>query len=134
MKVSINQLSELTGFDRRTVKGRLKNIKFTLGAKKANLYDSSEALAQLYGADSEEGELVSYEHARIQNLQADTKLKQVTREEKEKQRIPIGVVQSVNDSVLQEVAAQIKASGLQEKTVNAIFEQLRSIPERLKWE
>jgi hypothetical protein len=52
---------------------------------------------------------------------------------KRKERIPLEVVQAVNDSVDQEVAGIIKSSGLPPDSCNRIFDQLRDVPNRLKW-
>lgn len=50
-----------------------------------------------------------------------------------KERIPMDIVRDVNDSVEQEIAAIIKTSGLSTADCNRIYEQLRDIPNRLKW-
>jgi hypothetical protein len=43
MHLSISQLSELTGRDRRTVAGKLADVPHTAGERGAMLYESSEA-------------------------------------------------------------------------------------------
>ena len=131
--MSINQLNELTGIDRRTIKERLVGLPFQLGTKKAMCYQVRDALAAIYKSPAATGQ-AALEAARIENLTQDSLLKMVNREEKEKTRIPISVVQSVNGAALQEIAAKIKLSGLPESAVNAIFAQLREIPKALKWE
>src|SRR5437773_3409505 len=52
MLKSVNQLSELTGRDRRTVKKQLEELHFVLGEKSAHLYESSEALPLIYRVDN----------------------------------------------------------------------------------
>ncbi len=42
--LSINQLAELTGKDRRTIASRLEVMDFVPGPKQAHLYDSFRAL------------------------------------------------------------------------------------------
>ena len=49
MYLSISQLSELTGRDRRTVAGKLADVPHTAGERGAMLYESSEALPLIYG-------------------------------------------------------------------------------------
>jgi hypothetical protein len=44
----MTQLSELTGFDRRTIKDRLHGLKTQQGPGRAILYDTTEALPRLY--------------------------------------------------------------------------------------
>ena len=44
MLLSINQISELTGQDRRTIVKRLEDLPFQPGDKNACLYASTEAL------------------------------------------------------------------------------------------
>ena len=48
MHLSITQLSELTGRDRRTVAGKLADVPHTAGERGAMLYESSEALPLIY--------------------------------------------------------------------------------------
>ena len=53
MLKSINQLSELTGIDRRTVKTRLESVNAITGERGAYLYETREALPLLYLASGE---------------------------------------------------------------------------------
>jgi len=52
MRVSINYLSELTGKERRTIRKKCDGLTSEKGPKQAILYDSSEALARIYGDTS----------------------------------------------------------------------------------
>ncbi len=52
MLLSINQLSQLTGRDRKTVTKQLENLAFIDGEKGAHLYESSEALPLAYAVDN----------------------------------------------------------------------------------
>jgi hypothetical protein len=52
MFLSINQLWELTGRDRKTIKKHLENVQFIDGEKSAHLYESSEALPLIYAVDN----------------------------------------------------------------------------------
>ena len=55
MLLSINQISELTGQDRRTIVKQLDGLPFQPGDKNAYLYQSTEALPLVYAADNLEG-------------------------------------------------------------------------------
>jgi hypothetical protein len=52
MLLSINQISELTGQDRRTIVKQLDGLPFQAGDKNAYLYQSVEALPRVYAMDS----------------------------------------------------------------------------------
>ena len=52
MLLSINQLWELTGRDRKTVTKKLENLTFTAGDKGAHLYESAQALPLIYSVDN----------------------------------------------------------------------------------
>lgn len=75
---STSWFSEKTGFTRETVAKRLRNANLEAlpGPKKSLLYESKEAFPILYGAaeGGEQGELM---RARTQNLEADTRLKEL---------------------------------------------------------
>ncbi len=72
MKQSISELSHLTGFDRRRIRAALCDLPASKGAKGALLYESTEALPQLYlsrgGADSFD---LTAERARLAHHQAN---------------------------------------------------------------
>ena len=72
MKQSISELSHLTGFDRRRIRAALCDMPSETGAKGALLYESTEALPQLYlsrgGADSFD---LTAERARLAHHQAN---------------------------------------------------------------
>lgn len=53
MLKSINELAELTGIDRRTVKSRLESLDVTTGQRGAHLFESRQALPLLYLASGE---------------------------------------------------------------------------------
>ena len=48
MLLSINQLWEITGRDRKTITKKLENLTFTDGDKGAHLYESSQALPLIF--------------------------------------------------------------------------------------
>ncbi len=83
MRISVNQLSELTGLDRRTINRRLKTLKPRKEGR-ANLYESTEALPLLYGVEREGPVLdLSQERAawaREQRLVAEMKRREIAGE------------------------------------------------------
>jgi hypothetical protein len=124
MRVSTNWLSEVTGKHAATIKKRISQLPRDSEGK----VDSSPALEAIYvgGGGTTEEVIRQLNIARKNEIDLDMEIKR-------KERIPIEVVQSVNDSVDQEVAAIIKSSGLPPDSCNRIFDQLRDIPNRLKW-
>ena len=52
MLLSINQISELTGQDRRAITKQLDGLPFQSGDKNAYLYESAEALPRVYAMDN----------------------------------------------------------------------------------
>jgi hypothetical protein len=52
MLLSINQLWEITGRDRKTITKKLENLTFTDGDKGAHLYESTQALPLIYAVDN----------------------------------------------------------------------------------
>ncbi|PYI81223.1 MAG: hypothetical protein DMF05_03630 [Verrucomicrobia bacterium] len=55
MHLSISQLSELTGRDRRTIAKQLSDVPHVAGQRGAMLYESTEALPLVYAVDNLEG-------------------------------------------------------------------------------
>ena len=84
MQCSINQLSELTGRDRRTIKKRIE----ALPTDDKGRYDSSQALPLLYGS---KGELdPSQERAKLDQVRRE--LAEIQRDERLGNLIPADVV------------------------------------------
>jgi hypothetical protein len=52
--LSISQISDLTGRDRRTVAKQLKDLHYTAGERGTFLYESTEALPLVYTVDNSE--------------------------------------------------------------------------------
>ena len=129
MLLSINQLAELTGFDRRTVTKDLKDLHFVAGEKGAHLYDSNDALPLIYKADN-------LEAARARQANSQAELNDVRREDLRKQRIPIQVARDVIDETFQSLGATLKAASGKELTseiINELFDKFRTAPAQLKW-
>jgi hypothetical protein len=131
MLLSINQLFELTGRDRKTIKQKLEGVSFRNGEKSAHLYNSREVLPLIYAADN-------LEAARAAQARSQASLNQVREEELRKQRIPIEIVAEVWDEVFQSVAATLKNEAAKHRPltraiVNDLFTQFRAAPRKLKW-
>ena len=129
MLLSINQLSDLTEFDRRTITKSLEDLHFVDGEKGAYLYESSEALPLIYKVDG-------LEAARAKQALSQASLNAVREEDLRKQRIPIQIALDVIDEVFQSIAATLKAAKgktLTPKLINNLFDKFRAIPARLKW-
>jgi hypothetical protein len=135
-KATMRELEYLTGMDHRTIKHRLTGVRFEPGPRGSRIYDTQHALRAIFLGERAQ-KAMSMEEARLFQTEEDGKLKRVCREEKERTRIPLEIVKEVNDAVMFEVAAKIKAAaktkGLGEKWANEILETLRGIPEGLKW-
>lgn len=131
MEVSINRLSELTGFARKTVVLRIDGLP---NKKKgpALMYDSRRALSVLYHGASEEdggGKVDAAEASRqltiARRQQIDLEM-EVTR----KERIPLDVIEAKNETVFSNVAGLLKAhldKPLTAALTADIFTELRNI-------
>ena len=129
MHLSISQLSELTGRDRRTVAGKLADVPHTAGERGAMLCKSSEALPLIYAVDN-------LEAARAAQARSQASLNAVREEDLRKQRIPLQLALDTMDEVFQSIAATIKASKgktLTIELINDLFDKFRSAPATLKW-
>src|ERR1700730_3492231 len=103
MLLSINQLSELTGRDRRTITLQLAELPYDDGDKNAHLYESEAALTAIYATDS-------LDAARAKQALSQASLNAVREEDLRKKRIPIEVATQVVDEILQALGATLKAS------------------------
>jgi hypothetical protein len=131
MLLSINQLFELTGRDRKTIKQKLEGLPFANGEKSAHLYNSREVLPLIYAADN-------LEAARAAQARSQASLNAYREEVLRKTRIPIEIVEEVWDEVFQSIAATLKSEAakhrpLTREIVNSLFDKFRAAPKRLKW-
>jgi hypothetical protein len=127
MLLSINQLWELTGRDRKTITKHLENVPFVGGDKGAHLYESSEALPLIYAVDN-------LEAARAKKALSQEALNDFRQEDLRKQRIPIQVVEDLMDESFQAIGSTIKAAKnkkLTPKLINELFDKFRKAP--AKW-
>jgi UDP-N-acetylmuramoylalanine-D-glutamate ligase len=132
MELSINELSKLTGKDRRTITTKLNGLPFKPGSKAAMLYDSAAALERIYAINARK---ISLDEARTRQALSQEALNRVREEELRKTRIPIDLVMSIMDQTLQSICATLKAAKGQMLTlekINEILADFRSIPEKLR--
>ena len=127
MLKSINQLAELTGRDRRTIKKQLEDLHFVDGEKGAHLYESTEALPLIYRVDN-------LEAARAKQALSQASLNAIREENLRKERVPLQLALDEMDSLFQAIGAILKnVKELSPTRVNEIFEKFRAVPARLKW-
>ena len=129
MLVSISQLSELTGKERRTITKQVESLPFKEGEKGAHLYESAEALQKIYAAGS-------LEAARADHARTQADLNRIRQQELERKRIPIDAVGQTLEEITQSLASALKnAEGetLTSAKINELFGLFRDAPDRLKW-
>jgi len=128
MLLSINQLWELTGRDRKTITKRLEGLRFTAGEKSAHLYESTEAMPLIYAVDN-------LEAARAKQALSQASLNAVREEDLRKQRIPRQVVLDAIDEKFQAIGSTLKAAKNKKLTpslINELFDKFRIDP--AKWQ
>jgi hypothetical protein len=131
MQVSINQLYEWTGKDRRTIKRRLEALKPDGEGK----FDSKSALEAIYfGNPSEDGEFISTPEAmRRLTIRKEEEIL-LDMEIKRKQRIPLDLVLTIFDEAQQSTAGILKSrkgKRLDEPAINEILAKFREMPSQL---
>jgi hypothetical protein len=131
MLLSINQLFELTGRDRKTIKQKLEGVSFRNGEKSAHLYNSREVLPLIYAADN-------LEAARAAQARSQASLNAYREEVLRRERIPIGDVEAVLDETFQWLSSILKAEATKNRPltraiVNELFAKFRQAPKRLKY-
>jgi hypothetical protein len=128
--LTLRQLEELTGKHRKFLNELLQGIPFTPGANRARLYESTKALPAIYTRAN------SLEEARRIQCETAAHLNRIRAEVLSKTRIPIDLVLSIHDQVLQAMSATLKAAKgkvLTVELINNIFEDFRKIPDKLNW-
>lgn len=116
--LSINQLNELTGIDRRTIKKRLTELPIHAQDGRATLYDAHKALPMLYAGDT-----AGASPANITNQLREEELK-LERAKREKLEIEIGRLRGELVPI-DEVARTV------EKEFNFVRSQVRAMPSKL---
>jgi len=122
MQLSINELSKLTGRDRRKITAKLNRLPFKPGSKAAMLYDSAAGLERIYAINPRK---ISLDEARTCQALSQEALNRVREEELRKTRIPIDLITSTLKAA--------KGETLTLETINGILADFRSIPEKLRW-
>jgi hypothetical protein len=126
---SINELSQLTGRNPRTITNRVIDLQYQVGPKGAHLYESTEALPLIYAVDN-------LEAARAAQALSQASLNKIKEENLRKERIPIQIVLDEMDAVFQAMGATLKAAKgktLTSELINDLFAKFRSVPAKLKW-
>src|SRR5437762_9781898 len=127
MLLSINQLWELTGRDRKTVTKHLENVPFVAGEKGAHLYESTEALPLIYAVDN-------LESARAKQALSQASLNAIKEENLRKERVPLQLVLDEMDSLFQAMGAILRnVKELSPSRINEIFDKFCAVPAKLKW-
>ncbi len=129
MQLSISQLSELTGRERRTVSNKLADVQHTPGDKGAMLYESTVALPLIYAVDN-------LEAARAAQARSQASLNALREEDMRKQRVPLQVALDAIDEVFQAIGSTLKAAKGKKLTadkINELFDKWRGLPAKLKW-
>ena len=95
MQSSLSALHEMTGMTRETVKRRVDaaGLTATPGPRQAALYDTPTALAAIYEQPANNQQALAT--AKIANLEADTRLKELREARDRRDLIPADVVERV---------------------------------------
>ena len=128
MQVSQNQLSELTGKDRKTIRRLLSNLAPTNGPHRAKLYESKIALETLYYGNNGNGEFVTTAEAVRRLTIAKEKEIVLDMEIKRGSRVPLEDVAETANQIFMGIAGTIKAyhnKVLTTEVINEIFTGIR---------
>lgn len=129
MQVSQNQLSELTGRDRKTIRRLLSHLEPIPGPHKAKLYESQVALETVYYGSNGHGEFITTAEATRRLTIAKEREIVLDMEIKRGSRIPLSDVAQSTNEIFQMFAGTLKANRdkvMSEATINEIFEALRT--------
>jgi hypothetical protein len=136
MQLSINQLSDLTGKDRRTISSRLKDLAYVDGEKGAYLYEASEALELIYGTGSTSAAGKTLDGAKTEAALEQAALSRVRREEIQRHRIPLNIVASIWEGALTACSAKLKAARgkkLDAPLINTLLAEFRAAKLPVSW-
>ncbi len=131
------KFSELTGFDRGTVKRRLDGVDHQPGPRRGRLYESKIALERLYRGESagEEGDPISKLEAERQLTIARKQQIDLEMEVTRKERIPLDVVDEIDELALTNIIGMLKAQEgktLSPELIGDILTELREIGAKVK--
>lgn len=107
--LSMSQLAEITGFDRRTVKARLSGIKAQNGPKGALIYDSTVALPILYAQDAESDLERQILQENLRKERAEAEIREMKASSLRKELVPIEDVATVVEKEYAAVRAAMLA-------------------------
>lgn len=135
--LSINELHQLTGKTRATVTKHLDGVSFKDGPKKAMLYDSQVALERLYRGESsgDDGEPISKLEAERQLTIARKNQIDLEMEVTRKERIPLDVVDEIDELALTNIIGMLKAQEgktLSPELIGDILTEMREIGAKVK--
>lgn len=125
MLKSVNQLSELTGQDRRTINRRLKSLTPQKQGR-ANLYESTEALPLLYGVERE-GPVLDLSQERAGLAREQRLVAEIRRKEASGELIPAQIVVELGAALV--AAARSKLLGIHSKIRSRYPELSPDIPD-----
>lgn len=104
---TVNQLSEMTGKDRRTIKKRIANLKIHSTHGRSEFYDMFEAIPALFSADSKDNveEQLVQEQLRYETARADKMILEV--EQRRGEVVPVSEVARIVSSEYGNVRARL---------------------------
>lgn len=134
-KVSINEIVGLTGQTRATVIKRLEGHRFAPGPKQAKLYEHAQIFQwRSASGEADEKEVTEAESRRLLNLER-IEGQRLENENKRKERIPLEIVEAINDRVFSNLAGMLKTNRgklLSDDVINDMLTEARSIGAKLK--
>lgn len=131
-KISVNEMADLTGKAHRTIKLRLESLD-PEKVGPAHLYDSKQALQLIYNGDRPETTTATLTEARTRESLAKALGAEIDNETKLKTRIPVEILNDVNDAFFGLLKAKIMGSKMSEADKRELIEEMRDIPTKLKW-
>lgn len=129
MKISINEISKLSGATRETVAKRLQGRPFEAGPKQAKLYDFNQVFTWKSVDGSEMPVITEAESRRLLNLEK-IEGEKLNNEKLRRERIPLEIIEARNDAALTNIAGIIKAHEgkiLDPLLISDIFTEMRGI-------
>ena len=126
--LSINQIADLTGVDRRTVKKRLQGIEPTEDCGKGGIfYDLRVVLPKVYASDEmQQGDSVSLEQARIRESIAKAEKTEIEVETMRKERTPIEGGIKILDQIVSEFLDELSLLPMPDSEKAAVKSRIRA--------
>ena len=133
-KITIEKLTLLTGACRRTIQRRLSSLEpIETKSPGTAFYDSEKALALIFVAPQPTAEAgtKTLTAARIAELDSRTELNRIKIETEQKTRPHLDLVIALMESISSEIINIHR--GIPDDAATRLSEELRDIPNRLKW-